>query len=304
MGALSTHFVPALDGVAYGLLLFVAAAGLTLLFGIGGVLNIAHGTLFALGGYLAATVSDGSWPSAVLGLAVATVAGTLGGGIVAAGTLPLAERGHLPQALLTFGLALVGGDILSTVYGGDQHPVVIPNSVGGTLRIFGHVYPTYRLLFIVVASALALAGTYVLGRTRTGALLRAAADDRDMVGAMGYAPWRVHAALCGAAGALAGLAGGLGAPIIGPGPDTADKVLMLSMVVIVLGRPGSVAGAFLAAIAVGEIETLGVSISSSWAPYMLFGLMALALVARTFRGSADSAGAAAGPAAGAAGAHA
>jgi len=299
MGTLDTYFVPALDGVAWGLLLFVAAAGLTLLFGIGGVLNIAHGTLFALGGYLAATVSDGSWSTAILGMVVATVGGTLGGAVLAAGTLPLAERGHLPQALLTFGLALVGGDILSTIYGGDPHPVVIPSSVSGTMHIFGHVYPTYRLMFIVVASVLALAGTYVLGRTRAGALLRAAADDRDMVGAMGYAPWRVHAALCGAAGALAGLAGGLGAPIIGPAPDAADKVLMLSMVVIVLGRPGSVAGAFFAAIAVGEIETVGVTISSNWAPYLLFGLMALALVGRTFRGSADSAGAA-----GVVGAHA
>jgi branched-subunit amino acid ABC-type transport system permease component len=172
--------------------------------------------------------------------------------------------------------------------------VVIPGSVSGTVHIFGHVYPTYRLLFIVVASVLALVGAYVLGRTRAGSLLRAAADDREMVGAMGYAPWRVHAALCGAAGALAGLAGGLGAPIIGPGPDTADKVLMLSMVVIVLGRPGSVLGAFVAAIAVGEIETLGVSISSSWAPYLLFGLMAAALVGRTFRGGVSAAGAAAG----------
>ncbi|GAA2051626.1 branched-chain amino acid ABC transporter permease [Catenulispora yoronensis] len=285
MDTLNAHLVPAVDGVAYGLLLFVAAAGLTLLFGIGGVLNIAHGTLFALGGYLAATVSDGSWPSALLGLVVATAGGTVGGGVLAAGTLPLAGRGHLPQALLTFGLALVGGDILSTVYGGDEHPVVVPDSVNGTVHFFGHVYPTYRLMFIVVAAVLALSGTYVLGRTRAGALLRATADDREMVGAMGYAPWRVHAALCGAAGALAGLAGGLGAPIIGPGPDTADKVLMLSMVVIVLGRPGSVSGAFLAAIAVGEIETLGVSISSDWAPYLLFGLMAVALVGRTFRGS-------------------
>ena len=296
LDALDAHLVPAVDGVAYGLLLFVAAAGLTLLFGIGGVLNIAHGTLFALGGYLAATVSDGSWSSAVLGLAVAVAGGTAGGAVLAAGTLPLAGRGHLSQALLTFGLALAGGDVLSTVYGGDEHPLKVPGSVNGMVHLFGHVYPTYRLMFIAVAAALAVAGSVVLGRTRAGALLRATADDRAMVGAMGYAPWRVHTALCAAAGALAGLAGALGAPIIGPGPDTADKVLMLSMVVIVLGRPGSVLGAFLAAIAVGEIETLGVSISSDWAPYLLFGMMAVALVARTFRssGNADGVTAAAG----------
>jgi branched-subunit amino acid ABC-type transport system permease component len=214
---------------------------------------------------------------------VAVLAGAAGGGVLAAGTAPLADRGHLPQALLTFGLALVGGDVLITVFGGDQLPVTVPARLSGTVHFFGHVYPTYRLLFIGLAAVLALAGAYVLGRTRAGALLRAVADDRAMVAAMGYAPWRVHAALCTTAGALAGAAGALGAAIISPAPDTADRVLMLSMVIIVLGRPGSVARAFVAALAVGEVETLGVSIAPDWAPYLLFGMMAAALVARTFR---------------------
>jgi branched-subunit amino acid ABC-type transport system permease component len=283
VGVFDAHLVPAIDGVAYGLLLFVAAAGLTLLFGVGGVLNLAHGTLYALGGYLAASLSDGSWAGAVLALAVGTAAGVAGGALLAGLTAPLAGRGHLPQALLTFGVALVGGDVLTTVFGGDERPVTIPASLSGTVHVFGHVYPAYRLLFIVVASVLALAGAVVLARTKSGALLRATANDRQMVAAMGFAPQRVHAALCAAAGALAGAAGALGAPIIGPGPGTADKILLLSMVVVVLGGPGSVAGAFLAAAAVGEVETLGVSIAPDWAPYLLFGLMAIALAARTFR---------------------
>lgn len=280
---LSAHLVPAMDGVAYGLLLFVAAAGLTLLFGIGGVLNLAHGTLFALGGYLAASLSHGSWASALLGLLLGTVAGAAGGTVLAGLTWPLTARGGLSQALLTFGVALVGGDVLSTAFGSDEHPVTVPGPVAGTVRVFGHVYPTYRLLFIAFASVLALAGARVLTRSASGALLRALADDRDMVAAMGFSPRWTHAALCTAAGALAGLAGALGAPIIGPAPGTADKVLLLSMVVVVLGRPGSVSGAFVAAIAVGEIETLGVSIAADWAPYLLFGTMAVVLAARTFR---------------------
>ena len=149
--------------------------------------------------------------------------------------------------------------------------------------MLGHHYPLYRLLFIVVAAALAVAGAVVLARTKSGALLRATAGDRQMVAAMGFAPQRVHAALCAAAGALAGAAGALGAPIIGPGPATADRVLLLSMVIVVLGGPGSVTGAFVAAVAVGEVETLGVSVAPDWAPYLLFGFMAAALVVRTFR---------------------
>lgn len=283
MGVLDAHLVPAVDGVAYGLLLFVVASGLTLLFGIGGVINLAHGTLFALGGYLAASVSDGSWSSAVLAVAAGTAGGLAGGAVLAAATLPLQERGELAQALLTFGLALVGGDLLKTWFGADERPVTVPAALAGTVHVAGHRYPGYRLLFIAVAAVLAVVGVLVLNRSRSGALLRAAAGDRQMVAAMGFAPWRVHAGLCVSAAALAGAAGALGAPIIGPGPGTADKVLLLSMVIVVLGGAGSVGGAFVAAVAVGEVETLGVSIASDWAPYLLFGFMAAALVARTLR---------------------
>lgn len=286
MGVLDAHLVPAVDGVAYGLLLFVAASGLTLLFGIGGVINLAHGTLFALGGFLAAAVSDGSCSGAVLAVGAGTLGGLAGGTVLAAATLPLAERGDLAQALLTFGLALVGGDLLKTWFGADERPVTVPAALAGTVHALGHRYPMYRLLFIAAATLLAVAGTAVMSRSKSGALLRAAANDQQMVAAMGFAPQRVHTALCAASGALAGAAGALGAPIIVPGPATADKVLLLSMVIVVLGRPGSVAGAFVASIAVGEVETLGVSVAPDLAPYLLFGFMAAALAARTFRRTA------------------
>ncbi|MFG3053258.1 hypothetical protein ACGFZP_20210 [Kitasatospora sp. NPDC048239] len=280
MGLIDAHLVPAVDGVAYGLLLYVAAAGLTLAFGTGDVLNLAHGTLYAVGAYTAATLSDGSWGGLLLALAVGTAAAGAGGGLLAALTAPIRRRGHLAQALLTFGVALVGGDLLSTVAGPDELPVVLPAVLDGSADLGGHRYPVYRLAFILVAALLAAAGQLLLRRTRAGALLRATVDDAAMVAGLGTDPRLVHAAVLAGAGALAGLAGVLGAPIIGPGPRTADTVLLLSLIVVVLGGLGSVLGALVAAVAVGEVQTLGVDLAPDAAPYLLFAAMAAALVLR------------------------
>ena len=127
------------------------------------------------------------------------------------------------------------------------------------MDIVGHSYPGYRLAFIGVAALIAVALYVVVARTRVGSLVRATVDDRDMVATLGVNPFMVRTGVLAAGGALAGLAGALGAPIIGPGPRTGDLVLMLSLVVVVLGGLGSIGGALIAAIAVGEIQTLGVT---------------------------------------------
>jgi branched-subunit amino acid ABC-type transport system permease component len=283
MGLVDAHLVPAVDGVAYGLLLFVTAAGLTLAFGTGNVLNLAHGTLYAIGAYSAAALSDGSWHGLLLALAAGTAAAAAGGGLLAALTAPVRHRGHLAQALLTFGIALVAGDLISTAAGPDDLPVAVPPAVDGSVSLAGHRYPVYRLTFILVAALLAAAGQLFLRRTRAGALLRATVDDPEMVAALGTDPRLVHTAVLSGAGALAGLAGVLGAPIIGPGPGTADTVLLLSLIVVVLGGLGSVPGALLAAVAVGEVQTLGVDLAPGYAPYLLFAAMAAALAVRSRR---------------------
>ncbi|MFI6445924.1 branched-chain amino acid ABC transporter permease [Kitasatospora sp. NPDC050543] len=287
MGLIDAHLVPAVDGVAYGLLLYVAAAGLTLAFGTGDVLNLAHGTLYAVGAYTAAALSDGSWGGLLLALAVGTAAAGAGGGLLAALTEPVRRRGHLAQALLTAGVALVGGDLLSTAAGPDDLPVALPAALDHSADLSGHRYPVYRLAFILVAVVLAAAGQLMLRRTRAGALLRATVDDSAMVAGLGTDPRLVHAAVLTGAGALAGLAGVLGAPIIGPGPRTAETVLLLSLIVVVLGGLGSVLGALVAAVAVGEVQTLGVDLVPDLAPYLLFAAMAAALVLR--RGGATGA---------------
>ncbi|MGW3333571.1 branched-chain amino acid ABC transporter permease [Streptomyces rubiginosohelvolus] len=281
MELLDAHLVPAVDGVAFGLLLFVVAAGLSLAFGTAGVLNLSHGTLYAIGAYTGAELSDGTWGGLALGLAAGTAAACVAGAGLSAATAPLARRGHLAQALLTFGLALIGGDLLIQFFGADELPVRVPEVLDSSVTLLGHRYPAYRLCFIVMAVLLAAFGTWVLTRTRMGAAVRAAADDPQMLAATGHSPRAVHTGVLAAAGALAGAAGVLGAPIIGPGPGTSENVLMLSLVVVVLGGLRSLWATFAAAVAVGEVQTLGVSVAPELAPYLLFAAMAAVLVLRS-----------------------
>ncbi|NEC04905.1 branched-chain amino acid ABC transporter permease, partial [Streptomyces sp. SID7909] len=210
MDLLDAHLVPAVDGVAYGLLLFVVAAGLSLAFGTAGVLNLSHGMLYAIGAYTGAELSDGTWGGLALGLAAGTAAAALAGAGLSAATVPLARRGHLAQALLTFGIALVGGDLLIQFFGADELPVRVPGALDSSVHLLGHRYPAYRLCFIAMAVVLAAFGTWVLTRTRVGAAVRASADDPQMLAATGHNPRAVHTGVLAAAGALAGAAGVLG----------------------------------------------------------------------------------------------
>lgn len=283
MGILDGQLVPAIDGVAYGLLLFVVAAGLSLAFGTAGVLNLAHGTLYAVGAYTGAELSDGTWGGLAIGFAVGTAAACVAGGLLSLATAPLARRGHLAQALLTFGLALIGGNLLIEFFGAEQIPVQVPEALDSSVTILGHRYPAYRLCFIVMALVLAAVGSWVLTRTRAGAAIRASADDPQMLAATGISPRVVHTGVLATAGALAGAAGVLGAPIIGPGHGTAETVLMLSLVVVVLGGLRSLWAIFFAAVAVGQVQTLGVSVAPGWAPYLMFAAMAVVLTVRSRR---------------------
>ncbi|MGW5561624.1 branched-chain amino acid ABC transporter permease [Micromonospora sp. NPDC003944] len=274
------YLIPALDGVAYGLLVFVAASGLVFCFGVANILNLAHGLLYAIGGYTAAALLDGGWASLAVALAVGVLAAAAAGVLLAGLLTPVANGNHLSQALLTFGVALAGGSLLVAGFGPDDPQVQVPAALEGSVVVAGHRYAAYRLVFIVVAAVLAAVLYLVVRRTRAGMLVRAAVDDPEMVACLGVSPTRIRAGVLAAAGALAGAAGVLGAPIIGPGTDTADTVLLLSLVVVVLGGLGSMAGTLLAALAIGEIQTLGVALLPSAAPFLLFAAMAAVLAVR------------------------
>ncbi|GAB4102628.1 branched-chain amino acid ABC transporter permease [Micromonospora taraxaci] len=274
------YLIPALDGVAYGLLVFVAASGLVFCFGVANILNLAHGMLYAIGGYTAAALLDGGWASLALALGVGVLTAAAAGVLLAGLLAPVAAGNHLGQALLTFGVALAGGSLLVAGFGPDDPQVKVPAALEGSVVVAGHRYAAYRLVFIVVAAVIAAALYLVVRRTRAGMLVRAAVDDAEMVACLGVSPARIRAGVLAAAGALAGAAGVLGAPIIGPGTDTADTVLLLSLVVVVLGGLGSMGGTLLAALAIGEIQTLGVALLPSAAPFLLFAAMAAVLAVR------------------------
>jgi len=274
------HLLLVVDGVAYGLLLYVVAAGLTLTFGVGGVLNLAHGSLYAIGAYTAAVLADGTWTSLAAAAALGAAAASAAGGLLAVALRPVTSRGHLAQALLTFGVALTIAAVLVEVFGPDELRPPAPSVLDRAVHIAGHGYPGYRLVFIAAAGLLAVAGRLVLARTRAGSRVRAAVDDPHMLATIGVSPRRVTTAVMAVGGGLAGLAGALGAPILGAGPRTGELVLLLSLVIVVVGGIGSLRGAFVAAIAVGQVQTVGVVALPGLAPYLLFAAMAAVLLLR------------------------
>lgn len=277
MGWLGVNLV---DGVAFGLLLFTLAVGLSLIYGMMRVLNLAHGTLYLGGAYLAYLISNGTWPRLLLAVAVGLGVGVAGGALLSVLVVPLARRDENAHAMLTLGLSFIGVDVFMALSGGGTLGVDPPRVLAGSVHLFGKQYPVYRLLFIVVAAALAVGVYLVFERSQVGALVRATVADRDMVRALGVDTRKVLLGVFGFGAGLAVLGGVLGAPIIGPGPEVDENVLMLSLVVVVVGGLGTVRGALLGALLVGQVETLGVTLFPQYAAFMLFGAMFLVLAVR------------------------
>lgn len=279
-GWLDDNLVTLIDGIAFGLLLFTLAVGLSLVFGMMDVLNLAHGTLYLAGAYIAYEFSGGGLVALAIALVIGVAVGALGGLALATLTQPLATRGHLDQALLTMGIAFIASDLFVQGYGAEVLPTAPPDALADSVDLAGHTYPLYRLVFIGVAALLAILVYLALERSALGALVRAVVADRDMVRAMGIAPRRVLLGVFAAGAALAAVGGVLGAPIMAPGPGVDERVLILSLVVVVVGGLGSVLGALLGALLVGQVQTLGVSLLPDQAPFLLFGVMLVVLAWR------------------------
>jgi branched-subunit amino acid ABC-type transport system permease component len=280
---LGDNLVTVVDGVAFGVLLFTIAVGLSLVFGIMDVLNLAHGALYLAGAYLAVRfVGDGQatlGAFALAGLAAVAVGAGAGAGLALL-TRPLAARGHLDQALLTLGVALIVGDLLSARFGNDVQSVPPPQFLAGSVAIGGREYPSYRLAVIAAGLAMALVVYLLVERTRAGALVRATVADAPMVRALGVDTGRLMVATFAAGVVLACLGGVLGAPVLGAYPGLDERVLILGLVVVVLGGLGSVPGAFLGAMVIGQVEVLGVSLLPRYASFLVFGTMAVVLLLR------------------------
>jgi len=280
LGWLDANLISIVDGVAFGLLYFTLAVGLSLIFGMMDVLNLAHGTLYLGGAYLAYRLADGGWPGLLLALGAGLVIGLAGGALLTALTQPLGHRGHLDQALLTLGVSIVGAEIFAIVTAGEYLPVAAPAALADSTPLAGHAYPVYRLVFIGVAGLLAVAGYLVFERSSIGALVRATVADREMVRALGIDTRKVLLGVFAAGAVLAAVGGVLGAPILQPGPRVDEHVLLMSLIVVVIGGLGSVRGALLGALLVGQVETLGRAIVPQYAGWLLFAVMFAVLAAR------------------------
>ncbi len=247
-----------LNGVQLGMLLFLLAAGLTLVFGIMDLVNLAHGSLYMLGAYFAATfaVMTGSFVLAV----VLALAGSLVVGMVleVVAIRRLYARDHLNHVLGTFGLLLFFNELVRLVWGPAGMTLALPPQMLTAVQIIpGIYYPLYRLVIILVALAVAALLYIMVMRTRLGMLIRAGASNREMVGALGVNIKLLYTFVFGLGAALAGFAGVMQAPILTVQIGMGENILILAFVVIIIGGIGSIRGAFVAAIIVGLIDTVG-----------------------------------------------
>ncbi len=255
--SLSLVLLQLLNGLQFGILLFLLSAGLTLVLGIMNFVNLMHGSLFMLGAYFAAAAFNGTG-SFAWALA-AGVLGTLAVGLVLERLLfrKLYKRDHLYQVLATVGLILFFNEVVRIVWGSGSISTSVPEFLRGAVTVLGLPYPVYRFA-IIVAGLLVGVGLYVLiHRTRVGILIRAGASNAAMIAALGINIRRLNAAVVGLGAALAGLAGLMAAPITSVQSGMGEPILIMTLVVIVTGGIGSVRGAFYGALIVGLVDTVG-----------------------------------------------
>jgi len=247
-----------LNGLQLGVMLFLMSAGLTLVFGIMGVINLAHGSFYMIGAYVGATVAvkTGSF---LLGLLAALPAAALAGMIVEAVVFRrLYKREHLDQVLATFGLILFFNEMTRIVWGRQPLFMTMPDWLSGTVEIIpGIPYPAYRIAVIAVGLAVAFFLYLLFTKTRLGMQIRAGASNRDMAGALGVNIRLLYTLVFGLGTLLAGLAGAMAGPILAVEAGMGESILILTFVVIVIGGIGSVKGAMAGALLVGMVDTLG-----------------------------------------------
>ena len=281
---LATFLIQCLNSVQYGLLLFLVASGLTLIFGIMGVINLAHGSFYMIGAYMAyalapvvaSTFGGGFFSTLVAGFALSIVLGYL---LEWAFFSFLYEREHLQQVLMTYGLILVFEELRSIIVGDDVHGIEAPALLAGTLPL-GEImtYPVYRLFISGVCLALALGMYLVFTRTRLGMMIRAGSTNREMVQSLGIDIQFLYRVVFAAGVAIAVLAGMVAAPVSSVYPGMGNQVLIICFVVVVIGGIGSIRGALLAAMLIGFVDTFGKVLLPQAAGVLVYVLMALILL--------------------------
>jgi branched-chain amino acid transport system permease protein len=247
-----------LNGLQFGVMLFLMAAGLTLVFGIMGLINLAHGSLYMVGAYVAASVIGASG-SFLLGLLAALGAVALLGMVLERGILArLYDRDHLDQVLATFGMILFFNEMTKIIWGPQPLYLNVPSWLSRTVELLpGLHYPSYRLAIIVLGLLVALGLYLLISRSKAGMLIRAGASDRETAAALGVNVGLLYTLVFGLGAMLAGLAGAVVGPLQSVEVGMGEGILILTFVVIVIGGIGSIRGAFLGALLVGLVDTLG-----------------------------------------------
>ncbi|MEY3872679.1 MAG: hypothetical protein RLZZ296_1674 [Pseudomonadota bacterium] len=281
---MSIFLIQCLNALQYGLLLFLVASGLTLIFGIMGVINLAHGSFYMIGAYMAyalapfvaMTFGGGFFATLFVGLVLAVILGYV---LEWAFFSYLYDREHLQQVLMTYGLILVFEELRSMLVGDDVHGVDVPAMLSGTLAL-GDVmtYPVYRLFVSAVCLVLALGMYLVFTRTRLGMMIRAGSTNREMVQSLGIDIKFLYRVVFAAGMAIAVLAGMVAAPVSSVYPGMGNSVLIICFVVVVIGGIGSIRGALLASLLIGVVDTFGKVLLPEAAGVLVYVLMALILL--------------------------
>ena len=281
---LATFFIQCLNSLQYGLLLFLVASGLTLIFGIMGVINLAHGSFYMIGAYMAyalaplvaSTFGGGFFAILFVGMVLAVLLGYV---LEWAFFSFLYEREHLQQVLMTYGLILVFEELRSLIVGDDVYGVQAPPWLAGTIPL-GDVmtYPVYRIFISVACLLLAIGMWLVFTRTRLGMMIRAGATNREMVQALGVDIKFLYRVVFAAGVAIAVFAGMVAAPVSSVYPGMGNSVLIICFVVVVIGGIGSIRGALLAAVLIGFVDTFGNVLLPQAAGVLVYLLMALILL--------------------------
>jgi branched-chain amino acid transport system permease protein len=279
---LTTFLIQCLNSVQYGLLLFLVASGLTLIFGIMGVINLAHGSFYMIGAYLAFSLAPYLGQHFITMLVVGVlIAVALGYLLEWAFFSFLYERDHLQQVLMTYGLILVFEELRSLLVGDDVHGVAIPELLAGSIAIGnGMTYPVYRLFVSGVCLALALGMYLLISKTRLGMMVRAGATNREMVQSLGINITLLYRVVFAVGVALAVFAGMIAAPMSSVYPGMGGQVLIICFVVVVIGGIGSIKGALVAALLIGFVDTFGKVLWQEGAGALVYVLMAAILLWR------------------------
>ena len=275
------YLIQLLNAVQYGLLLFLLASGLTLIFGIMGVINLAHGSFYMIGAYLAywlAKLTGNLWLAIPIGVVI-----TLGiGGLLETTIIRrLYQRDHLYQVLITFGLILIFEELRSILFGNDVHGVTIPAALNYSIPLTDTLsYPVYRMFVTGVCLVIAALLYWVIYKTRVGMMIRAGNSNREIAASLGVNVPLLFAWVFAAGTALAGLAGAIAAPISSVFPGMGNQILIICFVVVVIGGIGSINGALIASLAIGLADTLGKVIAAEYSAIAVYLVMALILLWR------------------------